>query len=80
MTGLTAQQSKLLSFIEASARQGGIPPSYADMAAHMGLASVSGISRLLDGLEERGRLKRIKRRARSIEVIAKACPHCGAAL
>lgn len=80
MTGITAQQSKLLTFIGIWQHDYGISPSYGQMAEYMGLRSKSGILRLLTGLEERGRIKRIHRRARSIEIVRKSCPHCGGAL
>lgn len=39
------------------------------MKARTGLTSKSGIFRLITALEERGKIRRIKNRARAIEVI-----------
>ena len=67
--GLTRQQSRLLAFIDARVEKDGIAPSYDEMAAHMGLASKSGINRLILALEERGRIRRMPHRARAITVV-----------
>lgn len=80
MTGITAQQSKLLAFIEECQREKGVTPSYREMAAHVGLASMSSISKLIEELQSRGRIKCSPRRARSIEIVRKQCPHCGGSL
>ncbi|MCW2242782.1 LexA family protein [Azospirillum canadense] len=73
--GLTPQQSKLLTFItEYQARNTGVTPSVRDMLRPMGLASTSGIARLLAGLEERGAIRRLNKRARAIEVLRRPVP------
>jgi repressor LexA len=79
MMGLTAQQSRLLGFMQEQASSG-IAPTYAEMAEHMGLASKSGICRIIYALEERGAIRRLSNRARAIEVVERRCPHCGGAL
>ena len=67
---MTAQQRKLLIFIEDYATETGICPSYAEMAAAMGTSSKSGINRLVIALEERRFIRRHHgRRARSIDVL-----------
>lgn len=67
---ITAAQSKLLTYIDGYAREhGGTSPSFREMCGHLGLASGSGVHRLLEGLEERGMIRRLKSRARSIEVL-----------
>jgi repressor LexA len=67
-TGLTPKQAELLRFLDDRDRSGQTP-SYDEMAAHMKLASKSGIHRLIDGLEERGRIRRGPGRVRNIEVV-----------
>lgn len=52
--GLTPAQAKLLAFLTAYADEHDFSPSVEEMRAGCGLASASGVIRLLDGLEERG--------------------------
>jgi len=66
--GLTVQQRALLHFIQSQIEASGVPPSFDEMKDAMGLASKSGISRLLDALEERGHITRKKHRARVIRI------------
>ncbi|WP_409566257.1 LexA family protein [Methylobacterium sp. J-070] len=64
--GLTGRQARLLAFIVAEAEAGRPPPSFSEMAAHMGLHSKSGIHRLLTALEERGHVVRLPHRTRAL--------------
>lgn len=64
--GLTAQQDKLLRFIEASLAEGRVAPSFEAMKDHVGVASKSGVHRLVSALEERGYITRVPHRARAI--------------
>lgn len=63
---LTKQQKKLFDFLVVTAKSG--TPSYREMQKGMGLASISGVHRLVKALEERGYVKRIANRARCIEI------------
>lgn len=66
---LTARQAQLLGFIETYTREhGGVSPSFGEMSTALGLRSKSGIHRLLEALEDRGAIKRMTNRARSIVV------------
>jgi SOS-response transcriptional repressor LexA len=67
MMGLTSQQRRLLDYI---ASRPIVAPSFEEMRAHMGLASKSGIHRLLTALEKRKCIRRIRNSPRAIEVIA----------
>lgn len=67
--GLTQQQSHLLGFIKRFSADNGFSPSYRQMMAALELKSVSGASRLVDALEERGFIHRMRDRARAIEVV-----------
>lgn len=62
---LTARQQQLLAFIDSCATT----PSFDEMRAALGLASKGGVHRLIDGLEERGFIRRLRRKARAIEVV-----------
>ena len=66
---LTERQRKLLDFIRAYIAQHGIAPTYDDIRYAMRVRSKSDIHRLLVGLEERGAIRRMKARARAIEVV-----------
>ena len=66
---LTAKQSELLRFIRSSTSATGHGPSYREMAQALWLASISGVHRLVSGLEDRGFIARLPGRARSIQII-----------
>lgn len=66
---LTKSQKDLLDFIQAYVAQNdGVSPFYDEMKEAVGLNSKSGIHRLVTGLEERGCIRRLPNRARSIAV------------
>lgn len=66
---LTQRQNELLTFIHAKIAESGVCPSYQEMQEHTGRASKSGIHRLVTALEERGFIRRLPDRARSIQVL-----------
>ena len=67
--GLTTQQKALLNFIVSfSEASGGVMPSFEEMAEHLGIASKSGVHRLVTALERRGHITRDGRRARAIRL------------
>jgi SOS-response transcriptional repressor LexA len=68
-TGLTPQQHRLLQFLVEREAQDLPSPSLQEMTEELGLKSKSGTHRLLAGLEERGHIRRLRRRARSVEVL-----------
>lgn len=67
--GLTSQQKALLDFIDDFINQNGFSPSYDEMREALGLHSKSGVHMLVKALEERGFIRRLPNRARSIEVV-----------
>jgi DNA-binding MarR family transcriptional regulator len=70
VAGLTARQADCLRFIAAHQRENnGITPSFDQIKDGLGLASKSGVTRLLDELEDRGRLTRMPGLARAITII-----------
>ena len=78
---LTQKQSELLAFLTSHMDAHEVPPSFDEMRDALGLASKSGIHRLVSGLEERGYIRRLANRARAIEILRPAatgsiCP-CG---
>ena len=69
MIGLTKRQHDLLRFIQGfMAEHDGVAPSFDEMKEALGLASKSGVHRLVSALEERGFLRRHYHRARAMEV------------
>ena len=66
---MTPQQKRLYDIIKGDLDATGVCPSFEEMRVWMGLASKSGIHQLLDGLEERGHIRRLRHRARAIEII-----------
>lgn len=66
---LTRKQSELLSYLNEHMQQHEVPPSFDEMRDALGLASKSGVHRLVSGLEERGYIRRLANRARAIEIL-----------
>ena len=72
---LTEKQHQLLTFLIEHQAEHDISPSFDEMRRAVGLASKSGIHRLISGLEERGYIRKLANRARAIEILR----HPGAA-
>ena len=66
--GTTAKQQEAYAFICGYVREHAYSPSYDEIRAAVGIASKSGVFRLLGGLEERGLIERLPNRARSIQI------------
>ena len=66
---LTIKQRELLNFLEIYENKYKASPSFDEMREALGLASKSGIHRLISGLEERGFIRRLANRARAIKII-----------
>jgi len=66
---LTKKQHQLLTFIDTHISEKGISPSFDEMKEALELKSKSGIHRLISALEERGFLRRLRHRARALEVL-----------
>ena len=66
---LTKKQHELLTYIDERIQETGISPSFDEMKEALGLKSKSGIHRLITALEERGFLRRLRHRARALEVV-----------
>lgn len=68
MIGMTRKQAELLSYIETYMMAERVAPSFEEMKVALGLKSKSGVARLISALEERGLIRRLVNRARSLEV------------
>ena len=67
---LTKLQLEVFEFIDAEIkRTGGTSPSFDEIKDHHRLKSKSGVSRILDGLEARGFIRREKRAKRAITIL-----------
>ena len=66
---LTGKQHQLLSYLIDYQADKDITPSFEEMRQAVGLASKSGIHRLVSALEERGYIRRLPNRARAIEIL-----------
>lgn len=66
---LTKKQLELLLFIDSYLNRRGMAPSFEEMKEAVNLKSKSGIHRLVTALEERGFLRRLRHRARALEVL-----------
>lgn len=69
--GLTPAQSRVLSFVDDFLSEQGHSPSYAEIMKACDLHSSSGVHRLVNGLVERGAMKRLHGRARSLVVVGR---------
>ena len=66
---LTQRQMDCLRFIQGYIATKGVAPSYQDIASGIGVASTSGIHRLVHGLIERRYISKIDDRRRSMAVM-----------
>lgn len=65
---MTQAEHKLLLFIDRYQRTNGWSPSYDDMREHQGLASKSGVFRLVESLCRQGYLAKRNHKARALMV------------
>lgn len=69
MIGLTRRQQECLAFIKQYHAGHGIAPSMQEIAIHLRVVK-SGACRILNGLEQRGHIRRSRRKARAIEFVS----------
>lgn len=67
--GLTAKEYDVYTFYKDKISATGICPSYDEVSANFGFSSRSTVHRYLSQLEDKGYVRRLKSRARAIEVI-----------
>ena len=65
---LTRKQKELYDYLKDYIFKNEISPSFEEMKEAVNLKSKSGIHRLINSLEERGFIKRIKHKARAMEI------------
>lgn len=69
--GLTKRQAAILQYIIDRIRDGGLPPTIAEIGAHFKIASTNGVNDHLLALEKKGFIERTSK-ARSIHVTERA--------
>lgn len=67
--GVTPRQLQLLGFIAEHIEAYGYAPTFAEMATEIGVTSKGHISQIVNGLEERGHITRVRDRKQSITII-----------
>ena len=65
---LTKKQKELFDFLKSYIAENEISPSFEEMKEAVNLKSKSGIHRLITSLEQRGFIKRLKHKARAMEI------------
>ena len=65
---LTKKQKELFDYLSKYINQNRISPSFEEMKEAVNLKSKSGIHRLITSLEQRGFIKRLKHKARAMEI------------
>ena len=65
---LTKKQKTLFEYLSGYIQKNGIAPSFEEMKSAVNLKSKSGIHRLIISLEQRGFIKRLKHKARAMEI------------
>ena len=68
---LTKKQKELYDFLDHYIKSNQISPSFEEMKKAVNLKSKSGIHRLITSLEQRGFIKRLKHKARAMEISKK---------
>ena len=68
---LTKKQKELYDFLNHYIKSNQISPSFEEMKKAVNLKSKSGIHRLITSLEQRGFIKRLKHKARAMEITKK---------
>ncbi len=69
---LTRKQKELFDYLKEYMSSNQISPSFEEMKEAVNLKSKSGIHRLITSLEQRGFIKRLKHRARAMEIVEKS--------
>jgi len=69
MSNIPVRQQHLLRYIIGFQEALGFAPSYIEMAEGIGVSSTSRLARMLDELEAGGHIRRLRKRARSVEVL-----------
>ncbi|QDZ10548.1 LexA family protein [Devosia ginsengisoli] len=72
VAGLTKQQAVVLTFTRSFIADSGFSPTYDEIAEGVGLSAKSRVCAIVDQLQERGFVRRLPGRARSITIVGRA--------
>jgi repressor LexA len=65
---LTRRQSQILNFLKTYLQEKGFSPSFEEIATYLQVSSLNGVYKHLQALEQRGYIRRLSNRARSIQL------------
>ncbi len=71
---LTRKQRRLFDLIETGIRENGVAPSYDELRETLGLSSKSSIHSMMNALASRGYIRRLRYKARAIEILKPTGP------
>jgi repressor LexA len=74
MNTLTGRQQQILSFIQGKQDSGGLTPTLREIAAHFRFSSPNAALAHVQALRNKGYLRSLARRARSLQVVAPNAP------
>lgn len=66
---LTPRMAQAMRYIQAYVANEGYGPSFEEVRAYLGLASTSGVHRLMSALEQRGYIRRRPHQSRALEIL-----------
>ncbi|MBB6306250.1 LexA family protein [Xanthobacter tagetidis] len=66
---MTSRQKTVLDFIRSHVERKGFSPTYAEIAAAVGIKSKGGVARMVECLVERGAIRVLTNRARGIALV-----------
>lgn len=69
MVALTRRQQEILEFLRYYLEENACSPTLEEIADHFGLASLNGVYKHLQVLQERGAIRRLSNRPRSIQLV-----------
>lgn len=73
---MTKTQRKVYELVRACLEKANACPSYREIAAALGLRSVSGVDRLVKDLVKQNYLTAEAGKKRGLQVVYHRCPHC----
>ena len=66
---LTQKQRRLFELIESGINDDGVCPSYEELRVMLGLSSKSSVHSMMNALENRGYIRRLRYKARAVEIL-----------
>lgn len=73
--GLTEKQAEILAFLRKWFAENDVAPTYREIAKAVGIKGYGEVVRVISGLCDRGYVRRLPNRARSLQLIDKGAPN-----